>query len=68
MKRVIYLVTFKKTNSFGDKYYSQARLNIIEDEENGKASDKYEDFMMALEEASGCSRDLLIIINSIKFE
>lgn len=68
MKRVIYLVTFKTVGSAGREHYGQARLAIMEDQENGKASDKYEDFMVALEEASGYQRHLIIIINSIKFE
>ena len=68
MKKVIYLVTFKTVGSAGSENYGQARLAITEDQENGKASDKYEDFMAALEETSGYQRHMIIIINSIKFE
>lgn len=67
MKRVIYLVTFKTVGSAGSEHYGQARLAITEDL-RGKASDRYEDFMKALEETSGYQRHMIIIINSIKFE
>ena len=64
MKRVIYLVTYKNVVS---PEYNTAKLSIVEDEENGSASDKYEDFISALEQASGLNKTVIIIINSLKF-
>lgn len=67
MKRVIYHVTYKVVD-LNTEQYGCAVLKIQEDQENGTASEKFEDFMKTLEETSGNSRHNIIIINTIKFE